>query len=58
MANQRRNNTAEMTVIEQISKVREEVCDNYCRYPDIRKHGLISQETFEDVCEYCPLNRL
>lgn len=59
MANQRRNNPLDMTVTEQIIKVREEMCDGYCKYPDVRKHGLISQESFEAVCKYdCPLNKL
>ena len=37
MANQRRNNPLDMTVTEQIIKVREEMCDGYCKYPDVRK---------------------
>lgn len=59
MANQRRNNPAEMTVTEQIIKVREEMCDKYCRYHDLVNIGQISKETFEAVCNYdCPLNKL
>ena len=59
MANQRRNNTAEMTLTEQILKIREEICDDYCRYKDLVKSGQISKETFEAVCDYdCPLNKL
>ena len=57
--NQRRNNPAEMTVTEQILKIREEVCDNYCKYRDSVSQKQISQETFTTVCEYdCPLNKL
>lgn len=57
--NQRRNNPAEMRIIEQLEKLREEMCDDYCRYKDLKKHGKISQETFETICEYdCPLNKI
>ena len=59
MANQRRNNPAEMTLTEQISKVREEMCDNYCKYRDSVSQKQISQETFTTVCEYdCPLRKI
>lgn len=59
MANQRRNNPAEMTVTEQILKIREEICDNYCKYRDLVSQKQISQKTFETVCEYdCPLRKI
>lgn len=54
--NQRRNNSNDMTVTEQIIKVREEMCDRFCKY---RNDKLISQETLDAICEFnCPLRKL
>lgn len=54
--NRRRNNPLDMTVTEQIIKVREEMCDRFCKY---RNDKLISQETLSAICEFdCPLRKL
>lgn len=53
--NRRRNNPREMTITEQIEKMREEMCDKYCRY--VYDEG-ITQEDLELKCNDCPLNKL
>ena len=59
MANRRRNNPAEMSVTEQILKVKETMCYEFCKYTDVRRRGEVSQETLDSICEYdCPLNKL
>ena len=57
--NRRRNNPSEMTVTEQIAQVKEQICDEFCKYTDNKKHGRICQETLEAICEHdCPLRKL
>ncbi len=59
----RKNNPAEMTITEQFEVIKEQICDEYCRFPEL------SRETHEDpddafewmqhtYCEHCPLMRL
>lgn len=55
MMNQRRNNPQEMTITEQLSKVREDVCDKYCKYVYDEE---ITQEDLEMYCKNCPINKL
>lgn len=38
-----------------IEKVKEEMCDIYCRYPNGECH---SEEEIIEICNRCPLNRL
>lgn len=57
--NRRRNNPIDMTLSEQILKAKEEMCDGFCKYTDVKKRGQISQETLDTICKYdCPLNKL
>lgn len=47
------------SITEQIEEIKEDICNNYCKYPDIwdeQKEGceLIDSEH----CQNCPLNRL
>lgn len=43
--------------MEQIEKIKEEICDNYCRFPF--EHDPTDDETLEDkYCRVCPLTRL
>lgn len=46
-----------MTVIlssYQIEKVKEEMCDKYCKMPD----EATDQEELNEFCKYCPLDKL
>lgn len=57
--NRRRRNPNDMTLSEQILKAKETMCNEYCKYTDVKRRGEISQETLDDICEYdCPLNKL
>lgn len=50
-----------MTISEQIEKVKEEMCDKYCKYPEMTPpDGKDSDWLYEDnsPCTRCPLNRL
>ena len=47
------------SITEQIEEIKEDICNNYCKYPDTwdeQKEGceLIDREH----CQNCPLNRL
>lgn len=47
---QRRNNPAEMTIYEQLEKIKEEVCDDICKYRNSKDYrGLMSQESLEEI---------
>ena len=58
--NRRRNNPQDMTIYEQIEKMKEEVCDSICKYRNSKEYrGIYSQETLDEVCEHeCPLRKL
>lgn len=56
--NQRRNNPAEMTICEQIEKIKEEVCTRYCRYALRCRNGHMSSKLLDDTCNRCVLNKL
>lgn len=57
--NRRRRNPKEMTLSEQILNAKEIMCNDFCKYTDVRRRGEVSQETLDSICEYdCPLNRL
>jgi hypothetical protein len=57
--NMRRNNPLDMTIEEQIEKVKEEICDTVCKHVDRANEGIINTEELEQICEKeCPLRRL
>lgn len=41
------------TIAEIVEEVKCEMCDNYCKYPDI-----LPEEVLWSECEKCPLGRL
>ena len=63
--NGRRNNVADMTISEQVAKIKTEVCDKCCRWPQY-VHEMWLREEIEDrdeyledaYCKSCPLTRL
>ena len=60
---QRRKNIADMTVIEQLSNVAQEVCDKLCKYPELCKQTEDDPESAQELldrmyCANCPLNRI
>ena len=63
LSNQRHKNIADMTVIEQLSNVAQEVCDKLCKYPELCKQTEDSPEDAQELldrmyCANCPLNRI
>lgn len=42
------------TVSQVIEEVKEQMCEDYCRYPN----ELLNEEDLLDVCTVCPLNKL
>ncbi len=54
----RRKNPEDMKLIEQITATREDVCENICRYTEMKKHGRISADTYNEVCAECSVSRL
>jgi len=51
------------TVTEILEEVGEEICDKYCKYPEIcrseqKDPDLADDLLYEKYCKDCPLNRL
>ena len=47
------------TITEQMQKITEDICDNYCKYPLLEKYkgDEGQQNMFDEICEKCPLNQ-
>ena len=58
----RKNNIAEMTIVEQIAKIKEDTCIYACKYnsfnPDSEKDVFEQRIELIDHCKECPLQRL
>jgi hypothetical protein len=50
------------SVTEIFEEIKTEICDHYCKYPDIYDTREDSDEEYgkmiKEVCNSCPLNRL
>ena len=48
-----------MTIAEQVQEIVEEMCKDYCKWPDVYDEGMEDCELSESsICKNCPLNRL
>ncbi len=51
-----------MTVIEQLQKIKEEMCSDYCKYSDpVRLPRCLKEESAkmkDKICTKCPMNEL
>lgn len=56
--NMRRNNPFDMTIKEQIEKVKEDCCNENCKHLEKANRGEILTEELDAICEECPLIRL
>lgn len=57
--NRRRNNQADMTIGEQLSKIAEDICMHYCKWPDQwdeEKEGIELSES--EICSNCPITKI
>lgn len=55
----RRKNPEDMTVLESIEKIAENICDHYCKYRYMIDKKVLSPKQFEHMCENdCPIRRL
>ena len=51
----RKNNKQDMTIVEQLIRVQEEICDKYCKYPSLESPN---DDGVCKACETCPLGRI
>lgn len=51
---QEKEKQEKQTISEIIEEVKCDICDNYCKYPDV----LDDEEVLTGTCEQCPLGRL
>lgn len=49
----RRNNVGDMTIREQLSKVKEDICKDYCRFK-----RRLKGEDLNEVCRDCPVRKI
>lgn len=49
----RRNNVCDMTIREQLSKTKEDICEKYCKYKDKLKG-----KDLDEVCRDCPVRKI
>ena len=54
----RRKNPEDMKLIEQNIATRKDVCENICRYTEMKKHGRISAATYNECCAECSVTKL
>ncbi len=57
---QRKKNKERMTIAEQLNVIAEEICDSYCKYPDLMKQKFEDPDEAMDYigdtyCVNCPL---
>lgn len=59
MDRNRRNNPQDMTITEQLEKIKEDICDNYCITPFRVLNGELSGKAMYEICNNkCPFRRL
>lgn len=57
----RKNNINDMTVREQIEKIKGQICAEYCRFKKEADESIVphAQENLADLfCSYCPTRKL
>jgi len=59
----RENNFADMTVVEQLVRIREDVCEYACKYREEAKKGYSGDVTMQRLaiqryCHECPLGKI
>lgn len=57
----RKNNMAEMTITEQIAKIKNDVCDYACKYLEKTNENSdkqVATAVLQGYCHDCPLGRL
>ena len=54
----RKNNKQDMTIMEQLNIIVEEMCDKYCKYPQIYEYEKDGDKKLEIECKQCPIGRI
>ena len=49
----RRNNVWDMTIREQLSKTKEDICEKYCKY-----RAKLKGVDLNEVCKDCPVRKI
>lgn len=58
-----RCNMSEKTITDLLEEIEKEICDNYCKYPEIclaevKDPDLAEDRLYDKYCEKCPFNRI
>ena len=53
ISSMRRNNVGDMTIREQLSKAKEDICEKYCKY-----RTKLKGEDLNEVCRDCPVRKI
>lgn len=54
LMSKKRKRKAELSVTDQISLIKAEICEKYCMYPDLYRDEIV----LEQQCRECVLNKL
>ena len=53
ISSMRRNNVGDMTIREQLSKIKEDICEKYCKY-----RAKLKGKDLNEVCRDCPVRKI
>lgn len=59
MSGERKNNPADMSITEQLRAIADDMCTNYCKWPDLwdeEKEGMELADS--EHCANCPMSEL
>ena len=59
----RSRNKADMTIIEQLSSMKEKICEDYCRFPEaclaqIKDPDKANDYLMDNFCSSCPMSEV
>lgn len=46
------------SIVTEIQNIAEEICDHYCKYPELYKDDEDMAELLDEHCQGCPVNKL
>ena len=54
----RKNNKKDMTITEQLERVKDQICIDYCRYRSAMEMEQLTYDDLIDICEGCPMSEV
>ena len=54
----RKNNKKDMTITEQLERVKDQICIDYCKFRHGMKIEIITCDELVEICKTCPMNEV